>query len=218
VVSSEPIVFFGPGSEWFWSMAQFVVVAVTLVGIYYQFRLQRAANAFDQLNRITAEWGSEPMNRAKLRVARAIVAGEEAPEGAVAVIGNYWETVASLVRSRHVDDRVVYESVGGDPPFWWAAVAGVAGQMRARLEDPTIFESFEWLAGRFGASSAKDGGQVSYDRATLARIFTSAIPGFVDRIRMAEESRLPPERPASRSRRSDSAKEAGSAPTVDGLT
>jgi hypothetical protein len=24
---------FGPGSEWFWSMAQFILVAVTLLGI-----------------------------------------------------------------------------------------------------------------------------------------------------------------------------------------
>lgn len=172
MVSSEPIVLFGPGSEWFWSMAQFAVVAVTLVGIYYQFRLQRAANAFDQLNRIAAEWGSEPMLRAKLQIARAIVAGEAAPEGAVAVVGNYWETVASLVRSGHVDDRVVYESVGGDPPFWWAAVMGAAREMRLRLEDPEIFGSFEWLAGQFGAYAAKDGGQSSYDQAKLARVFT----------------------------------------------
>ncbi|HET8785070.1 MAG TPA: hypothetical protein VFM38_05500, partial [Candidatus Limnocylindrales bacterium] len=85
-MSSEPIVFLGPGSEWFWSMAQFVVVAVTLVGIYYQFRLQRSANAFDQLNRISEESYSEPMLRAKLQVARAIVAGEEVPEGALTMI------------------------------------------------------------------------------------------------------------------------------------
>ena len=25
---------FGPGSEWFWSMLQFVIVAITLIAIY----------------------------------------------------------------------------------------------------------------------------------------------------------------------------------------
>lgn len=206
MLSSEPIVLFGPGSEWFWSMAQFVVVAVTLVGIYYQFRLQRAANAFDQLNRIGAEWESEPMLRAKLQVARAIVAGEEAPEGALTMIGNYWETVATLVRSGHVDGRVVYDSVGGGTPFWWAALAGAVRDVRGLREDPTIFESFEWLAGKFRAYAEKDGAPLVFDQATLVRIFTAATPGLVDRIRMAEDSRLPPERPPSRSRRSDSAK------------
>ena len=203
-MSSEPIVLFGPGSEWFWSMAQFVVVAVTLVGIYYQFRLQRAANAFDQLNRIGAEWESEPMLRAKLQVARAVVAGEEAPNGAMAVIGNYWEGVASLVRGGHVDGRVVYDSVGGGTPFWWAALAGAVRDVRALREDPTIFASLEWLAARFSAYAQDDGSPLDYDQAALVRIFTASIPGLVDRIRMAEESRLPPERPAARSRRSDS--------------
>ena len=30
----------GPGSEWFWSMLQFVIVAGTLIGLYRQLRLQ----------------------------------------------------------------------------------------------------------------------------------------------------------------------------------
>lgn len=66
-MSSEPIVFIGPGSEWFWSMAHLVVVAVTLIGIYYQFRLQRAAATFEQLNRLQKEWGAEHLARATLR-------------------------------------------------------------------------------------------------------------------------------------------------------
>lgn len=206
MLSSEPIVLVGPGSEWFWSMAQFFVVAITLVGIYYQFRLQRAANTFDVLNRIAAEWESETMLRAKLEAARAIVAGEDAPEGAMTMIGNYWETVASLVRRGHVNGRVVYDSVGGGTPFWWAALAGAVREVRTRREDPTIFESFEWLAAKFRAYADTDGAPLSYDQATLVRIFRSAIPGLVDRIRMAEDTRMPPERPTSRSRRSDSAK------------
>lgn len=40
---------FGAGSEWFWSMLQFVVVAITLAGIYFQLRQHRAANAFAQV-------------------------------------------------------------------------------------------------------------------------------------------------------------------------
>jgi len=50
---------FGPGSEWFWSMAQFVLVAVTLIGIYYQLRIARNANAFEQMSRIADEGASE---------------------------------------------------------------------------------------------------------------------------------------------------------------
>ena len=50
VLNTEGLSLFGPGSEWFWSMLQFVVVAVTLLGIYSQLRLGRSANAFAQLD------------------------------------------------------------------------------------------------------------------------------------------------------------------------
>ena len=203
-MSSEPIVFWGPGSEWFWTMLQFVVVAVTLVGIYFQLRLQRAANAFDQLNRITAEMESETMLRARLAVARSIAAGEAAPEGAMVVVANYWENVASLVRGGHVDRTVLYESGGASAPVMWAALADTARDLRQLRNDPTIWKQFEWLARTFTAHAAKKQEAFSFDHDAVVRIFTAGIPGLEDRIRMLEESRLPParpSRPAARSRR-----------------
>jgi len=194
IFSTDPIVLIGPGSEWFWSMAQLVVVAITLVGIYYQLRLQRAANAFEQLNRIAAEWGSEPLLRAKLRIARAAEAGVAMPPGATTLIANYWETVASLVRSGHVDARVVFGSVGGGPPLWWAVLADAAQTLRAKNHDPGVFANFEWLAGKFAAFAASEGASSSYDRGTVVSIIVDAIPDLADRLRMAEESRLVPER------------------------
>jgi uncharacterized protein DUF4760 len=204
-MSSEPIVFWGPGSEWFWIMAQFVVVAITLLGIYYQFRLQRAANAFEHLNRISAQWDSEPMLRARLQVARAIVAGDEAPEGGLSLIGNYWEAVATLVREGHVNERVVADSFGGAGAMWWTAIAGTTRNLRKDRDDPTIFGNFEWLAARFSADGAKAGAAAAYDRAALARIYAAAIPGLLDRIQIAEQSRMIPERRAPRARRSGAA-------------
>ena len=203
-MSTEPIVFWGPGSEWFWIMLQFVVVAVTLVGIYFQFRLQRAANAFDQLNRIVAEMEKESMLRARLEVARAIAAGEAPPEGAMIAVANYWEKVASLVRGGHVDRTVLYESGGSGAPLWWAALADVARDVRKSRDDPTIWKQFEWLAQTFTAHAERKKEPFAFDHDSVVRIFAAGIPGLEDRIRMLEESRLPPEGPtghAPRARR-----------------
>jgi hypothetical protein len=205
-MSSEPIVYWGPGSEWFWIFAQFVVVAVTLFGIYYQFRLQRAANAFEQLNRIGDQWDAEPMLRARLDVLRAVAAGRESPEGALTLVGNFWETVATLVRQGHVNERSVSETYGGAATMWWSALAGEARTLRKDRQDPTIFSNFEWLAKRFSVVGEKSGAPREYDRGTLRGIFEAAIPGVVNLIRMAEESRMVPERQAPRSRRSGGAK------------
>jgi hypothetical protein len=186
-------------------MLQFVVVAVTLVGIYYQFRLQRAANAFEQLNRIGEQWEAEQMLRARLEVARALVAGAETPEGAMALIGDYWETVASLVRERHVDERVVSETYGGALANWWTALSDATDHIRKERMDPTMLANFEWLAKRSSADGARSGATLVYDKAAVLHIFEAGIPSLEDRIRMAEESRMVPERRAPRSRRAASA-------------
>ena len=201
-MSSEPIVLWGPGSEWFWTMLQTVVVAITLVGIYYQFRLQRAANAFDQLNRLGEQWNAEPMLRARLEVLRAVAAGRDAPERALSVIGNYWETVASLVREGHVNARSVSETYGGAAAMWWSAVAGTTRALRVDRQDPTIFSNFEWLAKRSSADGVKGGAPREYDPDAVRAIFKSAIPGMEDRIRQAEQSRMAPVRRATGARRS----------------
>jgi hypothetical protein len=203
-MSAEPIVFWGPGSEWFWTMLQFVVVAVTLVGISYQFRLQRAANAFEHLNRMGEQLDSEQMLRARLEVARALVAGAETPQGALFLIGNYWDSIGSLVRERHVDERLVSETLGGAVTIWWIALSDATGRIRKERMDPTVLANFEWLAKRVSGDDAKSGAAPVYDKTAALRIFEAGIPSLVDRIRMAEESRMVPERRAPRSRRAAS--------------
>ena len=66
MLDTEGLVLMGPGSEWFWSMLQFVIVAASLLGIYYQFRLQRAANAFAQIDAFEHEWYSEALARKRV--------------------------------------------------------------------------------------------------------------------------------------------------------
>jgi hypothetical protein len=203
-MSTEPIVFWGPGSEWFWSMLQFVVVAVTLFGIYYQFRLQRAANAFEQLNRIGEQWASEQMFRARLEVVRALVAGAETPHGAMNMILDHWDNLGSLVRERHVDERLVSETYGGAATMWWTALSDATGRIRQERMDPTLLANFEWLAKRISADDAKSGAAPVRDQATVLRIFEAGIPALIDQIRMAEESRMVPELLAPRSGRAAS--------------
>lgn len=39
-IDTDGLAFFGPGSEWFWSMLQFLAVAITFFAIYRQLRAQ----------------------------------------------------------------------------------------------------------------------------------------------------------------------------------
>jgi hypothetical protein len=189
IVSGEPIVLIGPGSEWFWTMAQFVVVAVTLVGIYYQFRLQRAANAFQQVQDVSAAWHSERLLRARLRVARDTQAGRAPDLASVGVIGDHWESVASLIRAGHVSADVVYQDLGDPVRFWWKFLAEEIRRER-QAYGLTLWRHFEWLADEFERKAKRDGSTMpELDPGMLGML----IADYEGQIRLSEESRMPPQ-------------------------
>jgi len=41
LINTDGLAFFGPGSEWFWTMLQFVALAITFIAIYRQLRVQQ---------------------------------------------------------------------------------------------------------------------------------------------------------------------------------
>jgi hypothetical protein len=150
IVNTEGLTVFGEGSEWFWTMAQFVIVAITLFGIYAQLKLARNANAFEQANRLTEEWHAERL--ARRRVAVYTTLAEQGPDAdissAAVAIGNFWENVAYLVRADHVEMSVVYERLSAAGRAWWVLLEAQIRRIRAE-QDPAVFEHFEWLAGEF---------------------------------------------------------------------
>jgi hypothetical protein len=205
IVSSQPVVLIGPGSEWFWSAAQFVVVAVSLLGIYYQLRLQRAANAFDQLARLEAEWTSELLIRARLSVARSVQARTATPIGALSVVGQFWERTASLAREGHVDARLVYESIGSALLYSWAMLGDEVVRRREQSQVTDLLIHFEWLAGRFAEYAKEHGTTVLFTREAVIGQLDQNIAGLEDRLQMVEASRPIPAVPGRRRSREASA-------------
>lgn len=206
IVSEAPIVLIGPGSEWFWSMAQFVVVAVTLVGIYYQFRLQRSANAFDHLSRLQAEWSSETYARARLRAGHAILDAKPLPLAAIGPIGNFWEGVGALVRQRHVNARVVYDAIGNTARYWWGLMEEEVRRQRKLSETSDLMNNFEWLAARFAEFAKEEGTVADFSYAASVADMEAQVAGWEDRVQMLEESRaIRLIEPAPISRRKDRA-------------
>ena len=173
LINTNGLVLIGPGSEWFWSMLQFVIVAVTLVGIYYQLRISRSANAFAQLGALVDEWQGERLVRKRIGVLVAIrdgAAKADVPDSPATAIANYWEKVGALVRAGHIDSVPDCRGLGwgpglvGDPAPW---------VLRVRTEDanPSFWEHFEWLAGtmvRLHPEAAFD--QQAFDRRLDERI------------------------------------------------
>ena len=89
----------GPGSEWFWTMLQFVVVAGTLIGLYRQLRLQSSQEAIGQLGAFDREWRDELYNQVRLEILLSLRSGVDPahiPEGLAVSIGAFREKIGGL--------------------------------------------------------------------------------------------------------------------------
>lgn len=218
VVNTDGLSLIGPGSEWLWSMLQFVIVAITLYAIYRQLKIARDANAFEHLSRISTEWTtSERLTRFRLDVLLALRDGAdraELPEGAAASVADFWEGVASLVRAGHVDLGLVYDALGGSCRWWWAALEPYTRRTRLTFDDPAIGEHHEWLAREMAAMDRKAGVTPTYDGEAFTRSLATRIRGQEEAIRVAEAMRTVSKRPIPTARARTAPRAASDTPSV----
>jgi hypothetical protein len=195
LVNTNGMSFFGPGSEWFWSFLQFVVVGISLLGVYRQLALARSAKAFDDVNKLSKEWSSERMSRNRLAIYLALRDGtkpDALPPGPASYVADYWEGLAGLVRAGHVDITVVRDFLGSSCRQWWAALAPFTRAARLRYDDQSIGEHHEWLARTIADMDRKAGLTHSthlYDESPSAAELSGRIERQQSDIRMAEELR-----------------------------
>ena len=159
VLNTEGLFLFGPGSEWFWSMLQFVVVAVTLLGIYFQLRVSQSANAFAQLDTLERELRGERLTRRRLRCLIAL--RDEGPAADLRSEGSrvaaFWERTGSLARVGHIKTTMLREALGSDCQAWWAILEPGLVKERESDGDPTLWTHFEWLAGEMDRLGRRQG-------------------------------------------------------------
>jgi hypothetical protein len=184
----------GPGSEWFWSMLQFVIVAATLIGLYRQLRLQSSATAFQQLREIVQEWGSERLLRCRVELLRALRDGTDPanlPKGVGVVLLDYWETVGLLVRDQHVSRRLVWEDFGNVCQTWWVILKPYINVVREQEGDAMIGEHFEWLAGVMANLDSKVASPPVYDHAFVFSTLDARLSTAADTLRLVRSLRAP---------------------------
>jgi hypothetical protein len=191
IFSNQPIVLIGPGSEWFWSAAQFVVVAITLIAIFRQVQLQASAAAIQQIDTFVKDFGSEAMTRHTLEIELALrdgVAPQNIPYGAASTIADFWEGIGYLARAGHIDRKLLREAIGNGAQWWWVALGPWARTVRDET-GPEALEHFEWLAAQLAEDDRRAGGATVYDETRIAKTLSNRIENDRGRLRIAEEAR-----------------------------
>ena len=159
LINFEGMSFFGPGSEWFWGMAQFVVVAITLLAIYRQVRLQRSASAILLMDALNKQWDDDRMLRLRLEAATQLRRGDgfDAIYPVLTPLCTFFEDMASLQEAGHVESRFVWESWGRTIQFWWTILRPSIEQGRIAEDQPEGNRGFENLSALMRKMDADNG-------------------------------------------------------------
>jgi hypothetical protein len=144
----------GPGSEWFWTMAQFLALTITGLAIYRQLRAQGSANALNAQAALVTQWESPTMVRLRLASLMHIAAGKPGQPPSFRIVGNFFAGMASLVTHGHVRSTDSWELWSGQTQFWWALAAPWLSAIRS--PNPGIWGEFEELAATMAALDQKN--------------------------------------------------------------
>ena len=148
IFNLEGSTIFGPGSEWFWAMAQFVLVAATIVGIYFQLRAQHAASLIEQSREWVREWGDDVLTA---DILAALIDLQERPAVASGLpepakdVANWFEALGYLVAERHLRSIDVWHHMRPDVALWWALLTPYVKREREIGGSDHYFEWFEKL-------------------------------------------------------------------------
>ena len=182
--------FVGPGSEWFWTALSGLVLVVTLLAIYRQLRIARNAAAYAQLDAFERELDSERMIRNEIDLLVALrdrADPADMPPGAAYVIGGFWQKTAALVRSGHLDPKLLRAGSLDTVQFWWPVMAAFAHRRRAERPQPGFLGDFEWLAGTLANLD-----RAAWAEGDLARGRAEYLGILEDRLRTEERLRSAP--------------------------
>jgi hypothetical protein len=94
----------GPGSEWFWSAAQFIIITISLAAIYLQLRAQGASNFLQRVETLQGEWESPAMSHARLTLPLQLRHAGPRDQGWVKAkpIADYFANIWSLYDRREI--------------------------------------------------------------------------------------------------------------------
>ena len=201
LVSPDRIVLIGPGSEWFWAAASFVLVAASVVGIRRQLQAQSAANALMRNEALDDTWNGKALVLARLQTAIDLRDGSWTREvpGRASPFLTFLDTLSDLHEEGHVSLGDIGGRWGRGITIWWHLLGPLIESERRLVEDPTICARFERLALQVIADQRRRGRDfrpfLSIPKAELLNFVIADLEGQLMQIYDAEATSRPDIRP-----------------------
>jgi hypothetical protein len=162
LVNLNGMTIFGAGSEWVWSMAQFILVAASILGIYFQLRAQRASSLHDQIEAWERTWNEERF--VVIRLGALVDLDGRKPDQGLPTssdeIGEFFERLGYLTAKKHLRSNDVWHSMRHSIGRWWMLMGPYLAETRKELENPALYEWFEKLEVEMRGLDRKEFGRV----------------------------------------------------------
>lgn len=185
LINFEGLALFGPGSEWFWTLAQFAALAITGLAIFRQFRAQAWANQFELLRQFGNDFNDERMTRTKLTALIDLSHGARSLTPAMDDLGNFFENVANARFHGHMNPRYAWEEFATAGQWYWAVFGPILPDLRRA--DPTLWQAWErWLV-EVRELDRQAGKMADPRLARVAASISEAIDYFIARLRTEQE-------------------------------
>jgi hypothetical protein len=148
---------FCEGASWFWTMAQFFAIGLSLWFIYGQIRLQRLANMLQTLGSLDNRWNSKEMVEARKRACGNYSQDQLRINREQGDILAFFEDVGIYLQRGVFDTESVWDKYSYYVEHYWAMYQPYIAQFREESKDNTWYEKFEMLKNRTERFSKKKG-------------------------------------------------------------
>ena len=145
----------GPESSWFWTMATFFAIVVSLILIYRQIRHQRHANMLSTLASLDARWKSVEMMHARRHVCEDYQQNEKSISQPEDLVLGFFEEIGLYLRTKAFDVSTVWQLYSYYVEHYWVILKPRVKQFRTSSRDETWFSEFEYLAKQLAKRSKR---------------------------------------------------------------
>lgn len=176
----------GPGSEWFWAMAQFAVVVVSLYGIYRQLRSQGAANAVQRIELLEGDYNSRRMTYSRLTLALHLKYERPDMNGFFKArpVLDFFVNLGNLNRAGYLSIAEIEATWGRAIQIWSALAAPLVDLARADSGQQDLYDLAPMIT-KLRASERKRGiTPLTLDEESLTGLLDYAIQANTARLEM----------------------------------
>jgi hypothetical protein len=148
-------IIFGEHSEWFWLMAQAIIILVSAILIYRQVRVQRYANLLQMLTKMRETWDSPSMLQHRQAACGNYQSGSKKINAAEGQVLGFFEEMALLLRKGVLEEEFVWVTYSYFIEHYWSMLEANIKEYRLTTKDESWFEEMERLRKVIGKVSKR---------------------------------------------------------------